>query len=257
MIVIASILIIIIILIAIIGVIASVRYFYRDPERQPLQIKDAFLSPADGTIVAVRRYMAGETPSIKKGSRHISVAELAGTEMLGSDGTIISIHISPLDVHTIRAPADGKVIHISKISGGLKFMRDPSFEVENERVCIVFETLVGEIGVIIVGAPIASSVNVLVDVGERVDAGERIARIKLGSLASLIIPDKSRQRTAIRCGVKVKAGLSIITQKRDVHDKPIEECYRAIHSTTIERVYLIFLVAFIAMKRLYSLLIRT
>ncbi|MDW8073853.1 MAG: phosphatidylserine decarboxylase [Nitrososphaerota archaeon] len=235
------------------AVVASVMFFYRDPERKIIQAKDAFLSPADGTIVSVRRYFEGEVPTLNKGSRRFKVEELAGVGLLGPEGTIISIHISPLDVHTIRSPTDGRVVHIAKIRGGLKFMRDPSFEVENERVSIVLETFAGKIGVIVVGAPIASSVKTLVSSGESVHAGQRIARIRLGSLASLVVHGESQMTAAMGCGAKVKAGLSVIARKIDSCDgTPVEECYGAIRANTLERVYLIFLAAFVAVKRLSS-----
>lgn len=236
------------------AVIASVKFFLRDPERAVTQIRAVLLSPADGTVVSVRRYTAGEAPTISKGGKSFKVEELAGTDLLGVEGTVVSIHISPLDVHTIRSPTDGKIVHINKIVGGLKLMRDPSFEVENERVSIVLETFAGRVGVIIVGAPIASSVNTLAGLGDGVNAGQRIARIRLGSLASLVIPDESNLSVIVRCGERVKAGLTIIARKTGSYAS-VEECYGTIRIKALERLYLVLLLGFVLVKRPYSYIV--
>ncbi|MEM3096262.1 MAG: phosphatidylserine decarboxylase [Nitrososphaerota archaeon] len=228
-------------------VVGSVLYFYRDPDRKVIKIDNAVLSPADGTVISLRRYRAGVAPIISKDGRCFRVDELANTAVLGSDGTIISIHISPLDIHTIRSPAYAKVVYISRIGGGLKLMRDPTFETTNERVSIVLETAYGVIGIVVVGAPIASSVKTLVDVGSHVQAGERIARIRLGSLANLIIPDACGLKPTISCGRRVLAGLTVVAGQAI---SLAEECYTPKGSTAMERLYLSFLAAYTLVKKL-------
>lgn len=232
-----------------------VLYFYRDPERQVRRVDNAVLSPADGSVVSIRRYVAGVTPTLSKDGRYFRIDELTGTTVLGSDGTIISIHISPLDIHTIRSPTDAKVTHIYLIKGGLKFMRDPTFEVTNERVSMVMETAYGSIGLVIVGAPIASSVKLLTDVGNRVLAGERVARIRLGSLANLIIPDECKLKLAVSCGKRVRAGITVVaTQSEEsvLH----EECHMPKNSTVLERLYLIFLAVYTIVRMVWASLRR-
>lgn len=242
----------------ILALIASVKFFYRDPERSIAQTDDAVLSPADGTVVSVRRYLDGEASFIGKGGKSFRVDELLGSAILGSKGLIVSIHISPLDVHTIRAPAEGKIIYIAKIGGSLKFMRDPSFEVENERVGIVLETSLGRLGVVVIGAPIASSVKTLVGLGDNVSAGQRIARIRLGSLASLITPSENSLSPVVKCGDRVLAGQSIIARRTDTSsNRKVEECYKTIRSTTKERIYLIPLAVFVLLKKIYTYLFST
>lgn len=229
------------------AVVWSVLFFYRDPERKVIRADYGVLSPADGTVISVRRYSAGTAPVISKNGRHFRVEEMAGMGFFGSDGTIISIHISPTDIHTIRSPADAVVTHVSKIRGELRFMRDPSFEIKNERVSVVLQTSFGKVGVVIVGAPIASSVETLVKVGDQVQAGGRIARIRLGSLANLIIPDDCELKPAVSCGEKVLAGMTVVAEYAK---SSIEECYSPKGSTVTERLYLILLAAYALIKRL-------
>ncbi len=228
-----------------------VLYFYRDPERQVTSLDKGILAPADGSVVSVRRYRAGVAPTLNKNGRCFRVDELAGTDVLGSDGTLISIHISPLDVHTIRSPADARIVYISQIRGGLKFMRDADFEFTNERVSMVLETAYGFIGLVVVGAPIASSVKMLKAMGSCVVAGEKIARIRLGSLATVIIPDKCMLSLMLSCGNRVMAGVTVLAkQSENLVIK--EECYTPRNSTVAERLYLIFLAAYAVLKQVWT-----
>jgi len=126
-------------------------------------------------------------------------------------------------------------------------MREKDFEITNERVSIVLETAYGVVGLVVVGAPIASSVKLLRAMGSRVQAGERIARIRLGSLATVIIPDESRLTPSVSCGNRVLAGVTVLATQSE---KPVinEECYTPIKSTFKERLYLVFLAAFAVLK---------
>lgn len=228
-----------------------VSYFYRDPERQITKLDKVILSPADGRVVSVRRYMAGIAPTLNKDGRYFRVDELTDTGLFGSDGTMISIHISPLDVHTIRSPADARIVYLSQIRGGLRFMRETDFEITNERVSIVLETAYGVVGLVVVGAPIASSVKLLRAMGSCVQAGERIARIRLGSLATVIIPDECKLNPSVSCGNRVLAGVTILATQSE---KPFinEECYTPISSTFEERLYLVFLAAYAVLKQAWT-----
>ncbi|MEM2870858.1 MAG: phosphatidylserine decarboxylase [Candidatus Caldarchaeum sp.] len=99
-------------------VVMAVSFFYRDPDRNVLRAGGVLLAPSDGVVVSVRRYASSRAPVLSKDGRSFSVEEFTNTTLLGSDGTIISIAISPLDVHTVRSPADSKVVHLSRIRGG-------------------------------------------------------------------------------------------------------------------------------------------
>jgi len=228
-----------------VAVAVSVAYFYRDPDREVPKMGDALLSPADDTIISIRRYSDGEVPTINKDGRSYRLRELIQSKLLDSNGVVVSIHISALDVHTVRSPISGKVIQVSRIRGSLKFMHDPTFEYTNERVSIIVENSFLKLGLVIVGAPIASSVRTVVEPDDEVSAGQRVALIRLGSLASIIIPDSAGIGVKVTCGSRVVGGSTIIADRTTHgtgHD--IRECYMYRKTSVLERFYLIFLAAY-------------
>lgn len=241
-------LLIILIVAVFIITVASVAYFYRDPDREIPAVDNALLSPVDGTVISIRKYKAGRVPIISKDGRYYSLEELTHSNLLDSDGVILSIHISPLDVHAVRSPFTGKVLQISHIHGGLKFMRDPTFEYTNERVSLILENRLFRLGLVIVGAPIVSSVRGLIAQNDEVSAGQRIAFIRLGSLVSLIIPDTAGLRIGVRCGGRVVGGVTKIASSGERHE--IEECYVFKRTTIWERLYLVFLAIYSLARRI-------
>jgi phosphatidylserine decarboxylase len=228
-----------------VAVAVSVAYFYRDPDREVPKIGDVLLSPADGTVISIRRYSDGEVPTINKDGRSYRLRELIQSKLLDSNGVVVSIHISVFDVHTVRSPISGKVVQILRIRGSLKFMQDPTFEYTNERVSIIVENTFLKLGLVIVGAPIASSIRTVVEPDDEVSVGQRVALIRLGSLVSLIIPDSAGMRVKVACGSRVIGGSTIIAD-RTSHGTGhhIRECFIYRKTSVLERFYLIFLAAY-------------
>ncbi|MEM1942499.1 MAG: hypothetical protein QXO30_01950 [Candidatus Caldarchaeum sp.] len=94
-------------------------------------------------------------------------------------------------------------------------------------------------------------------VGEEgfVAAGGRVARIRLGSLASVLIPDASRLRPSVYCGDRVLAGVSILARLVDEHSsKPLGECWLEKRSKLSERFFLPPLLAYATLVSLVSIL---
>lgn len=196
-----------------IGVILSVVWFYRDPERETLTIPNGIFSPADGVVTSIRRLSSGSVPLLSKDGRTFKLSELTGSEMFAQDGVLVSISISPFDVHVIRSPVKATVEKIIRIKGEMGWMKDPSFEVRNERVSFILKGENLTIGVVIIGAPIATSVRTLIETNETVNAGQRIAIIRLGSQADIILPDAAAFKMHISCFQNVKAGQTLIAER--------------------------------------------
>ena len=156
------------------GVIATVlcAYFFRDPERVTPQRPGLVVSAADGKIVNIGTVVPPK--------------ELALGEALL---TRISVFLSVLDVHVVRAPVAGRVVHSVYVPG--KFLNaelDKASE-ENERRAMVIETPAGEkIGVVLIAGLIARRIVTFVGEGASVAAGERIGLIRFGSRVDVYLP---------------------------------------------------------------------
>jgi len=147
-------------------------YFYRDPKRVTPARSGLAVSSGDGKIVTV-----GTVAPPK---------ELALGEVLL---TRVSVFLSVLDVHVVRAPVAGRVVHSAYVPG--KFLNaelDKASE-ENERRAMVIETPGGEkIGVVLIAGLIARRIVTFVGEGTSVAAGERIGLIRFGSRVDVYLP---------------------------------------------------------------------
>jgi len=156
------------------AVIATVAcaYFFRDPERVTPARPGHAVSSADGKIVNIRTVVPPK--------------ELALGEALL---TCVSVFLSVLDVHVVRAPVAGRVVHSAYMPG--KFLNaelDKASE-ENERRALVIETPAGEkIGVVLIAGLIARRIVTFVGEGTSLAGGERIALIRFGSRVDIYLP---------------------------------------------------------------------
>ena len=204
----------------------SISWFYRDPVRHPSKQDNIIVSPADGKISRIQRYQRGTIPSMVKDGKIFSIDEIEKAGLMRDDYCLVSIVMSPLDVHINRAPISGQVVFLEKRIGELVTMRQPIFEFVNERVLTVLENETHRVGVIQIAAPIASSIKCFVKFGDTVDIGQKLGAILLGSQVNLIIPLRRSIRLTARLGSKVKAGETILAEIKageEVSDEEIEK----------------------------------
>jgi phosphatidylserine decarboxylase len=156
------------------GVIATVfcAYFFRDPDRVTPTRDGLVASAGDGKIAAVE-----------------SVApprELAlGTEIL----TRISVFLSVLDVHIVRAPVAGRVVSDNYVPGVFLNAELDKASEENERRALVIETETGEkVGLVLIAGLIARRIVTFAGEGASVARGERIGLIRFGSRVDVYVP---------------------------------------------------------------------
>jgi phosphatidylserine decarboxylase len=130
------------------------------------------VSSADGKVVGI-----GTVPSAKE--------HALGDALL----TRVSVFLSVLDVHVVRAPVAGRVVQSVYVPG--KFLNaelDKASE-ENERRAMVIETPAGEkIGVVLIAGLIARRIVTFASEGDSVAAGERIGLIRFGSRVDVYMP---------------------------------------------------------------------
>ena len=152
---------------------AACAYFFRDPDRVTPDRPGLIVSAADGKVSAVIEGVSAPR-------------ELAlGTEPL----TRISVFLSVLDVHIVRAPVGGKVIHSAYVPGAFLNAELDKASEENERQALVIETKSGaKVGVVLIAGLVARRIVTFVSEETSVQAGERIGLIRFGSRVDLYLP---------------------------------------------------------------------
>jgi len=178
-------------------------FFYRDPERTAPKGR-VIVSPADGKIIEIIK-IDNKTQRIKKGV-------LGKIEAITKDtiekGYLISIFMSPFDVHVNRAPIAGKVSYVKHTKG--RFFNAANFEksLMNEKNEIIIENNDMKIKVIQIAGFIARRIACYVKKGQTIKIGQKIGMIKLGSQLCIIMPDKAKINAKLKD--RVKAGETII-----------------------------------------------
>jgi len=152
---------------------AACAYFFRDPDRVTPHRPGLIVSSADGKVSTV----VEGVPAPR---------ELAlGTEHM----TRISVFLSVLDVHIVRAPVGGKLIHSAYVPGAFLNAELDKASEENERQALVIETKSGaKIGVVLIAGLVARRIVTFVNEETSVEAGERIGLIRFGSRVDLYLP---------------------------------------------------------------------
>jgi len=179
-------------------------WFYRDPERTAPWGKN-IVSPADGRIIEILRIDSGIL-KVKKGI-------FGKINTLSSDtiskGYLISIFMSPFNVHVNRAPVDGEVLSVRHPPG--TFIKANTLEaINNEKNEIIIKnSKIGKVKVIQVAGFLARRTVCSVKEKQKIKKGQRIGLIKLGSQVCLIIPELKLKANV---GDRVKAGETILAE---------------------------------------------
>ena len=177
--------------------------FYRDPKRT-IPKGNNIVSPADGRVIRIFDTSGGEI----KVSKGILGKIKTMTKDISDNCYVISIFMSPLDVHINRAPIEGKIISINHTKGKFFKAYDLNKSFENEKNEIVIENKNIKIKVIQIAGFLARRILCYAQVNNKVNKGDKIGMIALGSQATIIMPKKVNLK--IKLNDKVKAGESII-----------------------------------------------
>ena len=125
----------------------------------------AAVCPVDG---AVSQLGAIEHDQIfqAKGHRYSTTALLGGDAQMAArfqDGSFATIYLSPRDYHRIHMPCDGRLISMEHVPGALFSVNPvtargvPGLFARNERVVCLFDTPLGPMALVLVGATIVGS----------------------------------------------------------------------------------------------------
>lgn len=164
-------------------------FFFRDPERKTPEDKNIFISPADGKIIVIK--------------------DTFENEYLKTDAKMISIFMSPLNVHVNRIPCDSVVKNVFHKKGKFLAAYKENASIENESISLVLDTKYGGILVRQVAGYIARRAVCRVKAGDALKQGERYGIIKFSSRLDVYLPKNSKIN--IKLGEKVKAGETILS----------------------------------------------
>ncbi|WP_045857393.1 archaetidylserine decarboxylase [Teredinibacter purpureus] len=212
------------------------------PEARPLEEEEnALLCPADGAISQAGT-INGNTIFQAKGKSFSTTALLGGDETLAKkfeNGQYCTVYLSPKDYHRVHMPISGTLTDMIHVPGAL-FSVNPTtvnnvdnLFARNERVVSIFETDVGPVAVVLVGAMIVASIET-VWAGEIAPRGNKVTRqqygehppisltrgsemgrFKLGSTAVLLMPENSTNwLERMTPGRTVKMGEPLATIKK-------------------------------------------
>ena len=175
----------------------GVVYFFRHPRRVPPDNQRSFLSPADGTVVAVDKTLEGE---------------FFDRPMLQ-----VSVFMSPLNVHLNRYPVDARVIYRAYHPGRFLVAWHPKSSLHNERMTTVFETSSGlQFMVRQIAGVVARRIVCYSREGEDVTQGGELGFIKFGSRVDVFLPEDTK--VTVKTGDKVKGGLSVLAELTSSED---------------------------------------
>lgn len=164
--------------------------FFRDPERHAPPGASLVISPADGKVIIVE-------------PQHDE------TRFLKSRAAMISIFMSPLDVHVNRAPVDGEVTGVHYNAGKYFAAFSEKASLDNEQNAIVMRADDGRgIAFIQIAGFLARRIVCRVRPGDRCRRGERVGMIKLGSRVDVFIPGDVE--ISVKLGDRVRAGETVL-----------------------------------------------
>ncbi len=137
------------------------------PELRPIDKDCIAVCPTDGTIGQAGQITAGRLIQAK-GIDYSLKALIGGDEKdskLFENGKYACIYLSPANYHRIHMPIDGKLLKTVHIPGKLfpvgkrNISNMPDLYTANERLVCFFETSIGTICVVMVGAALVGSIS--------------------------------------------------------------------------------------------------
>lgn len=167
-------------------VVGFMAYFFRDPERVPPSDPNVVVAPADGRVTRVK-------PVPSEGGQRL---------------TLVSIFLSPLDVHINRSPIAGRVTDITYSPGKFLMATNERASLVNEQNSLVIQ---GEKITVIckqIAGILARRVVCWARKGDNLELGERFGMIKFSSRTDVILP--ANVTVTVSEGSRVTGGVTII-----------------------------------------------
>jgi phosphatidylserine decarboxylase len=203
------------------------------PESRPLASSD-LVSPVDGMVSELGVIEQGQLLQAK--GRYYSVAELLNCNGAVAqqflNGQFATLYLSPKDYHRVHMPLDAKLVSMNYIPGALFSVQPttarvvPKLFARNERLAIFFDTPIGLMVMVMVGATIVGAIGTSwhgdvkrakkriqfdykeTDLNAQMAQGDEMGYFKLGSTVVLLFADghKMQWHSSLKAGSPVLFG---------------------------------------------------
>ncbi len=216
------------------------------PGLRPISDTDV-VSPVDGFVSEFGRIEKGQVLQAK--GKYYSVQAFLATDKSQSDvfeqGSFITLYLSPKDYHRVHMPLAGKLQDMTHVPGTLFSVQPattrhiPKLFARNERLVLRFETALGPVAVVFVGATIVGAigtcwqgdlprpsriksykkdVSTWSDDKKALKKADELGYFKLGSTVVLLFEREINWSPALNAGMSIRLGAAL----GDVLGRPIE-----------------------------------
>lgn len=167
--------------------------FFRDPDRIAPADENAILAAADGTVA--------------------DIVEVDEPDVVKTKMRRVGIFLSVFNVHTNRAPVDGRVIYREHRKGLFLDARRPECSEKNESMTWAFQSSRATIVVRQLTGAIARRIVGWSRVGDELRRGDRFGMIRFGSRTEVYLPLNAS--VLVKEGDRVAGGLTVIARLAD------------------------------------------
>ncbi|MFN2507804.1 MAG: phosphatidylserine decarboxylase [Chthoniobacterales bacterium] len=164
--------------------------FFRDPERLAPTDTDAVVAAADGAVA--------------------DVTEVEESEVVNARMKRVGIFLSVFDVHTNRAPVEGRISYRQHREGLCLDARSPECSSKNESMTWAFENPRATIVVKQLTGAIARRIVAWSEVNDYLEKGERFGMIRFGSRTEVYLPLEAT--VLVKVGDRVLGGSTVIAR---------------------------------------------
>ena len=161
-------------------------FFFRDPKREPPNDPNVIVAPADGKVTRVQTL----------------------DEATKDSPTVISIFLSPLDVHINRAPIPGTITDVVYSPGKFLMATNQKASIVNEQNILTIQN--DKITVVCkqIAGILARRIVCWKKKGDSLGLGERFGLIKFSSRTDVILPPNVS--ITVSEGNRVRGGITVI-----------------------------------------------
>ncbi len=168
-----------------VAIAAFMAYFFRDPDRTIPTEPGIIVAPADGLVTIVR---------LANGQENLE--------------SLISIFLSPLDVHINRSPIGGLITEIAYRKGKYLMATKEASRLLNEQNTLTIQGDGLTVRCTQIAGILARRIVCWKRPGEGVKCGERFGMIKFSSRTDLLLPPNVE--VVAREGMRVRGGVTIL-----------------------------------------------